>query len=81
MPSRNFKPDPNSSANKENFWVQAARYTQLAVIFPAAVVVGWFVGAMADRWLHTSWLYLVGLLLGVAAGFVEMIRVALRDSE
>lgn len=81
MPSEASKPDPDNSNRKENFWVQAARYTQLAVIFPAAVVVGWFIGTMADRWLHTSWLYLLGLLLGVAAGFVELIRVALRDSK
>lgn len=66
---------------KENFWVQVARYTQLAMIFPAAVVVGWLIGAALDRWLHTTWLYIAGILLGVAAGFAELIRVALRDSQ
>ena len=71
---------PEQPTGKENFWVQAARYTQLAMILPAAVVVGWFVGAALDRWFHTTWLYIAGILLGVAAGFVELIRVALRDS-
>lgn len=74
------KSRPEQPAGKENFWVQAARYTQLAMIFPAAVVVGWLIGAALDRWLHTTWLYIAGILLGVAAGFVELIRVALRDS-
>jgi ATP synthase protein I len=75
--------DPNRqhSARKENFWVQAARYSQLAFIFPAALVVGWLVGAALDRWLHTTWLYLAGILLGIAAGFIELIRTVLRDTK
>jgi F0F1-type ATP synthase assembly protein I len=31
---------------------------------------------LLDRWLHTSWLYLAGLLVGIVAGFIEVIRVA-----
>jgi len=30
-----------------------------------------------DHWLHTTWLYLVGLILGIAAGFVELVRTFL----
>ena len=28
-----------------------------------------------DRWLHTKWLFLAGLILGIAAGFIELIRM------
>jgi ATP synthase protein I len=82
--------DPNSRDSssqgqpperKENFWVQAARYSQLAFVFPAALIVGWLVGAALDRWLHTTWLYLAGLLLGIAAGFIELIRAVMRDTK
>jgi F0F1-type ATP synthase assembly protein I len=77
--------DPNSQSQpadrKENFWVQAARYSQLAFVFPAALIVGWLVGAALDRWLHTTWLYLAGLLLGIAAGFIELIRAVMRDTK
>lgn len=73
--------DPENSDRKNDFWVQVARYTELAMVFPAAVVVGWLIGAALDRWLHTSWLYLAGILLGVAAGFADLIRVAWRDSK
>jgi len=73
--------DRQNSAGKKNFWVQAARYSQLAFIFPAALVVGWLVGAALDRWLHTTWLYLAGILLGIAAGFFELIRTVLRDTK
>jgi F0F1-type ATP synthase assembly protein I len=62
------------AGNNDNFWVQLARYSQLAVIFPAATVVGLIIGYLLDKWLHTHWLYLVGLILGIAAGFIELIR-------
>ena len=65
----------NDSSNKKNLWVQMANYSQLAFIFPAATVIGWLIGLGLDRWLHTTWLYLVGLILGIVAGFVELIRV------
>lgn len=66
--------------DKKNSWVQMASYAQLAVIFPAATVVGWLLGLALDRWLHTTWLYIVGLLLGIVAGFVELIRTATKNS-
>jgi F0F1-type ATP synthase assembly protein I len=66
---------PNSPDNKPSPWVQLAKYSELAVIFPATTVVGWLIGAALDRWLNTKWLYLVGLLLGIAAGFIELIRM------
>jgi F0F1-type ATP synthase assembly protein I len=64
---------------KNNSWVQMANYAQLAIVFPAATVIGWLIGAALDRWLHTTWLYIVGLLLGIAAGFVELIRTAMKN--
>jgi F0F1-type ATP synthase assembly protein I len=57
--------------------VQLANYSQLAFIFPATTVAGWLIGLGLDHWLHTTWLYLVGLILGIVAGFVELIRTVL----
>ena len=54
-----------------------AKYSQLAFIFPAATVAGWLIGVALDRWLHTTWLYIAGLIVGIVAGFVELIRAAL----
>ena len=62
---------------RDNLWVQIARYSQLAFTLPAATVVGWLIGEGLDLWLHTHWLYLVGLLLGIAAGFVELVRTVM----
>jgi F0F1-type ATP synthase assembly protein I len=61
--------------NKKSFLVQMAAYSQIAFIFPAATVVGWLIGAALDHWLHTTWLYIVGLIVGIVAGFVELIRL------
>jgi F0F1-type ATP synthase assembly protein I len=67
-------PDESPERQKRSLILQLANYSQLAFIFPAATVVGWLVGAALDHWLHTTWLYLAGLILGIIAGFVELIR-------
>ena len=44
-------------------------------------VIGLAGGYYADRWLGTSpWLTLIGLGLGIAAGFVSLFRAA-KDAE
>jgi ATP synthase protein I len=67
--------DRETPEQKRNWILQLANYSQLAFIFPAATVVGWLIGVALDRWLHTTWLYLAGLILGIIAGFVELIRL------
>jgi F0F1-type ATP synthase assembly protein I len=83
MPAQGDKPEDripeDDNSDKKNSWVQIARYSQLAFVFPAATVAGWLIGAALDRWLHTTWLYLAGLIVGIVAGFVELIRAALSD--
>jgi F0F1-type ATP synthase assembly protein I len=54
-----------------------AKFSQLAFVFPAATVAGWLIGVALDRWLHTTWLYIAGLIVGIIAGFVELIRAAM----
>ena len=67
--------------DKRSFWVALARYSQLAFILPAATATGWILGVLLDRWLHTHWLYLAGLLFGIAAGFIELIRTTLKTEK
>jgi F0F1-type ATP synthase assembly protein I len=55
--------------------IRAEKMTQIAFILPAAVLVGWLSGAGLDKWLHTGWIYLVGIVLGVVAGFVQIFRL------
>jgi F0F1-type ATP synthase assembly protein I len=77
-----MSPRDKEPPEKKSILVQLANYSQLAFIFPAATVAGWLVGLALDHWLHTTWLYLAGLILGIIAGFVELIRtVTSSDSE
>ncbi|HET7184059.1 MAG TPA: AtpZ/AtpI family protein [Terriglobales bacterium] len=74
----NQRPTTNDDgAGKKNFLVTVARYSQLAFVLPACTVVGWLIGLALDHWLHKNWIYLAGLLAGIAAGFVELVRTVL----
>lgn len=64
--------------DKQSAAVVWARYSQIAFIIPAAIVVGLLIGKLFDYWLHTHWLYIVGVILGAIAGFVDMIRMVTR---
>ena len=69
--------EKDSNGNSERSWmIQLGRYSQIGFALPAATVIGWFAGRLLDHWLHTSWLHLAGLLVGIVAGFIELIRVA-----
>jgi len=72
--------DPDSD-RKKNPWVQFGRYSQLAFMLPAGTVAGYLIGALLDRWLHQSWISVVGLLLGTVGGLAELIRTISRDTE
>ena len=77
------KPGSSPSGNDQpsNMWRQVGRYSHLGFILPASVVVGLAIGAALDRWLHTSWITLAGLLLGCVAGFTELIREILKANK
>ena len=56
-----------------------ARYSEIAFIIPAAVVVGLLLGKLADYLFHTHWLTVVGIVIGAIAGFMQLIRMVMRD--
>ena len=66
----------DSKQAKRNFALQVARYSEIGFIIPAAVLLGFFLGKLLDYWLHTKWIYIVGLIFGAVVGFVQMIRMA-----
>lgn len=87
-PSRFRKPqkrvkmrDEKPGKRKESSLVIAARYSEIGFMVPAAVLVGYLLGLGADHLLHTHWLYIFGIFVGAVAGFVSMIRRALRANE
>lgn len=72
-------PEQGGGDNR-NQWVQIARYIQLGFVLPTATVAGWLLGLALDHWLHTSWIQIVGLILGTVGGMVELLR-AVRSGE
>jgi ATP synthase protein I len=58
--------------------VKAESMIQLAIALPAGCVIGWLVGSWLDRHFHQNWISIVGILLGAAAGFVQIFRTASR---
>jgi F0F1-type ATP synthase assembly protein I len=66
--------------DRDNFFALAGRYTSLAFLLPASVCVGYGIGYLIDRALGTHFFYIVFLLLGIAAGFVQMIRMIQEDT-
>ena len=59
---------------------QVGHYLGLATILPACVFVGWMMGYGLDRWLGTSFFKAVFLFIGIAAGFVQLIRDLMRET-
>jgi F0F1-type ATP synthase assembly protein I len=72
-------PEGEEAQSKRSFLLQVVRYSHLAVALPAATVLGWLLGVELDRWLRTTWLYIPGFILGIIAGFVELIRVIMNS--
>ena len=70
-------PPPSGSGKKKDPFVTLARYSEIGFIIPSAVLVGFFLGKLLDYWLHTKWLYLVGLLFGAVVGFWQVIRMTM----
>jgi F0F1-type ATP synthase assembly protein I len=61
--------------------VEAEKLMQIALLIPCATLVGWLIGAGLDKWLHQTWIFIPGLLLGATAGFVQMFRTVLQHTK
>ena len=74
-------PSEQPDKSPKNKWVEIESYNQLGVLLPAATFVGWLIGHLLDLHFRTHWIYLVGLGFGIAAGFVQLFRVALKTGD
>ena len=61
-------------------WRQVARYTALAIMLPVSTAIGYAIGYTLDKAFGTNYLKIVFLLLGIASGFVQLIRDLNRDT-
>ena len=52
----------------------------VGMVLVGCIVLGYFLGSSLDRWWGTSpWMVVVGVLLGTAAGFVQLFRTVSRN--
>lgn len=67
-----------------NRWVAALRLTGVGFFIGGAIVMGVLIGLWLDKWLGTSLLWLVGLILGLIVAFYgvfNMLLPLLRDKK
>jgi F0F1-type ATP synthase assembly protein I len=65
---------------KKPIMAMVSEYTALAFLLPTSTFVGYVIGYLLDKAFATHFLYLVFLLIGIAAGFVQLIRQLTRDT-
>ena len=77
------RPSNHKVARKRtrNVWVQIGEYTSLAMLLPACTVIGYLMGHYLDRVFGTSFLTIIFLLFGIAAGFVQVVRQFQKDTD
>jgi F0F1-type ATP synthase assembly protein I len=57
------------------------KYLSLALTLPASVAAGYVLGSLADRWLHITFLRVLGIALGMVAGLFQVLRELSRESK
>jgi len=63
-----------------NDWRRIGLAASLGLVLVAATAIGAGGGWLLDRWLGTApWCLTGGLLVGVAAGFLEIFRLVMRN--
>ena len=65
------------SKDKSVFWL--GKYLSLALTLPACVLAGYGIGALIDHWLRSRIFGVVGVLLGMAGGLMQIVRELTRE--
>ena len=69
-------------SGEESSWKALAELSSIGMTLVLATVIGLAGGYYLDRWLGTSpWLIMIGLGLGIVAGFVNFFRSVKRAEQ
>ncbi len=64
---------------KDKLFSDLGKYYRVAFLLPACILVGFGMGYGLDKFFGTGILKIIFLLLGVAAGIIEVIRELNQD--
>jgi F0F1-type ATP synthase assembly protein I len=64
---------------KDSVTRELGKYYNIAFLLPACILVGFGIGYVLDKIFGTGFLKIIFLLLGVAAGIIEVIRELTKD--
>ena len=71
--------DANAGADARAMWREASRFSYIGIFFGVAIVLGYAAGQLLGRRFgHASLFMTLGILVGVAASFKELIQLARR---
>jgi len=73
--------EPNKKPGGLHDLVKAESMVQLALAIPAGCFVGLLLGSWLDRHFQQHWMTVAGMLLGAAAGFVQIFTTVSRMSK
>jgi ATP synthase protein I len=59
-------------------WRVAAGLSTVGLTLALSVAIGVGIGWLLDQWLHTRWLVIVFTIVGVMAGFKQLIQALIR---
>jgi cadmium resistance protein CadD (predicted permease) len=65
----------------DNPLIWLGKYLSLALTLPASVAAGYILGALADHWLHVRFLRVIGIILGMVAGLIQVLRELSREQK
>ena len=65
--------------SQKTWMAKVGEYSALAFLLPCTTAVGYLIGRYLDTVFGTTYLYLVFLLLGIAAGFIKLIQQLQKD--
>jgi len=65
---------------QNDFFRLMARYSPVIMLMPASAFAGYLIGYGLDYLFSTTFLQFVFLVLGVASGIIQLIRILGRDA-
>ncbi len=66
----------------KEFYKKLYSVSTAGIFMVVSTMIGYFMGRQLDRWFHTDpWLTLFFLVLGVAAGFKNLMEIAIRENK